>query len=377
MTTNVDFLPGSATNEALAAVNFSADDIALLESGNISAWWPGSTGLMEGVLDPDATSIIWKDYTNLKSLKPHPGLKDPIVGYDDVIKQSFLQFGYGGSGGAALSKGSLTLKHMGVVTGGSNYTAGDILTFSNGVEIAYRGTSGSFANAVGSFDIINYGTFTSKPTAPMSPSSSTGSGSGATFLPSFFTDCGSLEGSFPGVPGTGEFFVAVVAQMPLVADQPESGGWLLGGQLNHCPEVISTAGNARQWGFEIDSTGRLRWHFLGDQVRIDGIATDRRDNAWHLYMATGTPGTTSRSLWTDGQSGGTLVNSFSALSIVTGAQAIRVGACGLPDIGPTGGLCGRIGAIMFGTLDLTSNTAARQTIQNNLLSKFLPGVTSA
>lgn len=371
MTTNLDYLAGSCGIETPVPFIKDPEVKTLLESGKLTSWWTGSEGLIEGVRSPSTTPVAWKDSLGLKRLKPRTGLKSPLVGYDSLVKQSYLQFGYGGT----LTRDSNTLKHLGVVAGGSGYVAGDTVTLSNGVVVTYRGSSGAFANAVGSFEITNYGSFSSHPTAVMTQVSTSGSGSGATFLPSFFTDCGSLEGAFPGIPGSGAFFIGIIFRCPLVSAQPKSGGWMLGGQLNHCDDVLSTAGNNRQWGLEIDASGRLRGRFLGDQVRIDGPATDFRDDTWHLGFFTGTPGSSSRSLWGDGSSIGTLGAAFTALSSVTGAQAVRVGACGLPDIGPTGGFCGRIGAIVTGNVNLTTDTTFRQSLGNKLLSYFRPGLT--
>lgn len=376
----VEYEPGSSTQELQPVGITDQPSLDLLDSGLLNLWWPGQKGMMRGVISPNEVPFGWTDVINTQSLTPFPGKKPPLVLRDETIGADFLRFGYGGD----LERCTNRLRNISIGIPGSNYTTNEEVTFNNGVVLRYTGSTGVFSPT--GFKILDYGNFTTRPTTPLVQVSSTGNGTGAVIIPEFEADNGSVSVAPPSLTvGTGEFFICVAYRCPKVEDQPNSGGTIIGSMANHS-DVYFPAANSRWFGMRVghqSTPGRLVACLVGDQQRIDGpLAADRRDNIWHIDMITGTPnGATivpaispARSLWMDSVNSGSIINNFTTLSSITGSQALRAGAAGLPESGPTCGFVGDIGAIMVGRINLgtAASSSKRRQIFNYMFSKFRP-----
>lgn len=341
-------------------------ELSIIRNANVAAWWPGERGMMEGVI---AETLVrkWKDSKLLRNLIPKSGGSIGSYGYDSGRKKGFARLGQGG-----LSRVTYTLLDGKIAAGGSGHAVNDQITFQNGVVIQLTAVSAG-AGQFSAFTILNYGAFGSQPSAPLTQVSTTGTGTGMTFAPEFSANNGSLYCTDNIVPATGSFAIAAVFRAPLTASVASSGGIIAGGALTQT-EVDSSAANNRWWGLRVGRgayPGRLVFSQQGDGVLVQApTATDYRDNAWHVSMGIFVAGGTSQ-LWVDGVNVGTAVGTTPAgVNVSTGGRHVRVGAAGLPAVGPTTGASLDIGDVMLINADLAAETALRDEIINWLVSKW-------
>lgn len=386
---SVHFAQATITVEKQPKSIIDPADIALL---NATAWFPGDASMMEGVTS--ALPFKWKSIIDVQSFTPDNIAVPPIKANDNVINKDYLQFGYGGS----LARRTNTLKSVRLASGGSGHVVGDIVTFTNGVQLTVVSVS---SGAISTFTLSNAGSFSSQPSAALSQTGTTGSGTGASIIPEFSTANGSLS-LLPSpalIPSTA-FSIIVVFRCPIVGGVAGSdpGGFVLGSQLNQS-EIFNTTANNRWWGlrlggpsgFGASSGGKLIFQLMGDTLFLTSPgSTDYRDGQWHIAMMTFAPGigAGSATLWIDGAQIAT-VSTFANLNILADAKNLRVGAAGLGAAGvsggfgivsgPTGGYAGDLGDYFIEPLDLnaSANAATRQGILNRLLSVWRGGGTSA
>ncbi|PNU02091.1 hypothetical protein [Novosphingobium guangzhouense] len=390
----VFFNASESSNEKVPRAVIDPVEVALLKSGIISGWWPGSRGAMEGVADGSVLPFMWKSSLDLQAFAPGAGKKAPAMLHDDALDREFLRFGYGTNhAGETLERVTNTLASVTTRATGSGYAAGDTVTLQNGVVLAYTGSTGAFSgvSGQGNFTITNPGAFTSQPTGLLSQTATSGSGTGATFAAAFVADNGALELNpiAPIIPnGNAPFSLIEPFRCPLPSGpngQPNSGGFLFGAQLNQAT-IRDTVANARYWGLRVhDSTetyltpGALSAYYEGDAKRISSTV-DYRDGQWHVAMMTIPVENGQPTLWVDGQLVATApAGSFVRINATVGAKRLRLGAAGLPSSGPTGGLCGDEGEpiVVLADLAAPANASLRQTIMNRVLDIWKPGLVSA
>lgn len=380
----IRFNRAQAASELTPRVLYAPADISIVQSA-VNGWWPGERGMMEGVAAGSALPFKWKDYKNLQGFRPAIGSNVPIKAHDAIIDKDYLQLGYGGS----LARRTNTLTAIYRASGGTGYAVGDILTLTGGVQLTVTSVSGGVISGTG-FTISNYGTFTSRPTSVLAQTATTGSGTGATFMPVFATGCGSLE--LTPVPGiipvdTNTFSVIAAFRCPVVGGVAGSdpGGFIVGAQLNQ-GEVYDPSANSRWWGLRLGAAqwgaGKIIGHVFGDNVVcVSGGTKDYRDGLWHVAMLTIRPGGdgTCR-LWIDGTNDvGHVGGTFSSISTIAGNTALRIGGAGLPSGIPTGGAAMDVGEVLTVPLDLSqsANDVLRRTILNRMLQVWRLGGVSA
>lgn len=369
---------GAASGNEQAPVAISEPSwVTLLRGGGIKQWW-SVTGMVEGVAAGSALPVKLKSLLDTdkfaNSLKLS-ATKKPILAYDDTVKRYFLKLGYGGD----LARRTLNLAHLSAATPGSGYVKNDTVTLSNGVVLTYTGTNGTFSTD-GSHTITNFGTFTTRPTTPLTQVSTSGAGTGATFITSFKTDCGALElvPSPDIIPDT-NFMIFAVVRFPTPEEQPDSGGFIFGSQLNE-GETHNTVANSRYWGLRCGndavSAGAplLIWKGDGNYIHASPALGDMRDGRIHVLCGTLPATGEAPRLWVDGvlndvRVGGT----FSGLNTTVGTDYLRAGASGRPAVGPTGGMLGDIFELIVAPL----NETVRKNLMQALLDTYRPGLISA
>jgi len=366
---------GSAA-EPSPALAISPAMVTLLRSGQITAWWSAS-GMIEGLAPGSTLPVKWKHWLDgakfANSLRLSAS-KKPILAYDQAVGRYYAQLGYGG----ALTRRTLNLADLFVVTGGSGYVANELVTLSNGVVVKFTGSSGVFSTD-SNFTIQNYGSFSSAPTGPLAQVSTTGSGSGATFLPSMKTDCGAMDliPTAAMIPDT-LFSIIAVFRCPTIEAQPDSGGFIFGSQLNES-ELFSTSNNrylGLRVGNQSSGEGVLNFHHKGDGARTS-VGGDKRDGMWHVAVGCIPAAGSSVRLWVDGVLNDNIVGgNFASLNTTNGVKYLRAGAAGKPATGPTGGFCGDIAELLIVPVDLnaTANAALRVQITQALLDMYRPGL---
>lgn len=344
-------------------------DLAAINAS--TAVWLARRGMIEGVAAGSALPFRLKDALALQSFRPpRAGLALPILATDTDRQQDYLQFGYGGT----LARRTLTLGALRLKAGGANHAVNDLVGYTGGVIMQVLGVTGG---AITSWVITNYGNFATQPTAVLTQTSTTGSGTGAVMMPEMATNCGSLAiAPVPDVlPASNIFTVISVWRIPVVGGVAgaDPGGYIYGCQVGQS-EINDAGANNRWWGLKTNAAGQAVAQFTGDVVGVTGSTQpDRRDGAWHVSMQTFNPGigAGSASLWQDGALIGTS-NSFATFNSLAGARQLRIGAAGLPDSPPCGGYAGDVGMMAIVPLDLnmTANAALRQSLGTLLLQKW-------
>lgn len=382
--------PGSTPSEKVPRSLVSDSDIALATLLNststtsaVASWWPSEAGAMEGVAAGSLLPFRWKSALDQRALIP-AGAESPIKARDTAIGADYLQLGYG----ASLTRRTLTLAHLRLVSGGTGYAVGDTITLQNGVVVTVTAVSGGVVSSSSDtvtgmptgFTITNKGSFSSRPTTNLTQVSTSGSGSGATFNPSMAAQNGSLIletnlKAWPTIPANGVFSYFVVARVPVVGGVAGSdpGGIVVSAALNQSEITDSTANN-RTWGLRINAAGYAQALLNGDATSIQD-PSDVRDGQWHVYLVTmnptGSSGSDSATLWRDGVKKASLTG-YTAINGLPGALVLRVGATGLVASGPTNGAALDFAACIPVPLNLaaSANDAIRQFIGNQLLAKW-------
>lgn len=375
----VHFTKAPSTSELAPMAVYDPTDVSILDAG-VTAWWPGATGMVEGVAEGSELAFKWKSLVDLQAFTIATDGNPPIVGFDEAIGKSYLQFGYGGD----LARRTLTAVGAHFAAAGSGYAVNDTVTFTGGLQIKVLQIGGGGAintsdgaNISAGYQILNYGTFGSAPTGVLTQTATSGSGGGATMVPEFKTECGSLVLTPKSaiVPDAMNLFsVIVVFRCPVVGGVAGSdpGGFIFGAQVNHS-EVVSATANNRWWGLAIPplhvgnySGGELVGFLNGDSNYIEGGGhLDVRDGSWHVAMLTIKTGTQTCALWLDGAQIAT--QSLAALNGLASAKAFRIGATGLPGA-PTGGAALDVGAVMVVPQDL--NDDANEDVRTLILDRL-------
>lgn len=371
----------SASELAPRAI-IDAGDIAIINAG-VSAWWPGEAGMMEGVAQGSTLPFRWKSNTDLQALTPAVQGKPPLLGFDATIKKNFLQLGYGG----ALARRTNNLAALRLKAGGTGHVVGDVLTLTGGAQVTITAVTSGAITATG-FNLTGVGAYSAQPTTALAQTASSGAGTGATFVPEFATNDGSLALSpAPAlIPPAAPFTIVSVFRCPVVGGVAgaDPGGFIFGAQLGQS-ELYDTTANTRWWGLRVGGpaqygAGKLIGHLNGDNLTLlSPGAIDYRDGQWHVAMLTFNPGlgAGSASLWIDGVQVATSATlaSISYSAAVPSGLLLRVGAAGLPSTGPAGGAALDVGEVLIAPsdLNLAANASARQAVLNRLLTVWRQG----